>query len=684
MVCRSHILTGTDQPDRPWTNWAGTTSATLMRYVEPASLAELVEIVAQATESGHRLHALGSGWGFEDLAIADWVVNLGQLTSPLSYAVPEALTDAWHARQADPTADRRLFHVECGGDIGLVNEMLAAEHLGMITLGGANGQTLAGAVSTSTHGGDIDLPPLPDVVQALHLVTDGGRELWLERASAPITTDDRLRPVLPCPDTQIIRDDEIFNAALVSVGRFGVMYSMVIAVRPEYRLAEWTLLADGHAVRLALRAGQANGSGLLPLFELLAAPPAALGAIGAGTPGNERYLRIVYNAQDPSKCFVTRRWETTEYWDLNLNFDAQFPCNPGQPELVLGAAAGIIEAAAPGLAVIPVVGVVWAAQALLAGQSLAARALAQPPPDGGEAVALSLNAAWDNHLGSAVPLIAQEILSQQFATSTQDGLRGRSDLIMTGTRASNQTTCFQAESVETVFPAAGSDYLDFLDRILPASPEYDQAGVVALRYSAPSAATLSMHNLSGSLCVSIETASLKGLRGNAGWLAFIQQTALSEGGRAHWGQINALRTAEVTAMYGPQLDRWRRSLFNVSGQSSVFSNHYTQSRGLEPAPPTLGVDPVIVTMDVPVTVTVEAHDSVTWIPTAGDVLFDGTVVGQTGVAFAWEFRSSWTWDTIDGPDGKPRRVRRKQPPDTQGIVRAAGYLDAAIYIRYTG
>jgi hypothetical protein len=97
----------------------------------------------------------------------------------------------------------------------------------MPTLGGHNGQSLAGAISTSTHGGDWNQPPFPDVVRAVHLVTEGGRELWIEAARNPVTKADSdsaaLRAVLPCKDIEIVRDDRIFDAVRFACGRFGVI-----------------------------------------------------------------------------------------------------------------------------------------------------------------------------------------------------------------------------------------------------------------------------------------------------------------------------------------------------------------------------------------------------------------------------------------------------------------------------
>jgi hypothetical protein len=81
-------------------------------------------VVAKATEDNQPLHVVGSGWSFEDCASSD----------------------------------------------GVMVEQLDAGRLALPTLGGSNGQALAGVISTSTHGGDWNQPPFPDIVRAVHLV----------------------------------------------------------------------------------------------------------------------------------------------------------------------------------------------------------------------------------------------------------------------------------------------------------------------------------------------------------------------------------------------------------------------------------------------------------------------------------------------------------------------------------
>jgi hypothetical protein len=131
------------------------------------------------------------------------------------------------------------------------------------TLGGAGGQTVFGALHTGTHGGDINLPPIAGAVVAMHLVADGGKHFWLERETlektggVQLTDNTKLKALYGTAqfggssNFEIIRNDNLFNAVLISAGRFGVVYSVVaMAVRQytlheERRLMSWQETAPG-------------------------------------------------------------------------------------------------------------------------------------------------------------------------------------------------------------------------------------------------------------------------------------------------------------------------------------------------------------------------------------------------------------------------------------------------------
>ncbi len=199
------------------------------------------------------------------------------------------------------------------------------------TLGGAGGQTVFGALTTGTHGGDHAQKPISDSVLALHLVTEGGAHFWIEPASVrgyvqngqpfSLTDDDKLRQyyenLVPGVPFKIVRDDEIFDAVTVSVGRFGVVSSVVLRVVPQYclhehrRLSLWSLIkpqllgpARHHAFDGVFFAGtQVEIANDVQSFSQRFGPPAAL---------QGRFLQISFNIApihgSDYRCGVTQRW----------------------------------------------------------------------------------------------------------------------------------------------------------------------------------------------------------------------------------------------------------------------------------------------------------------------------------------------------------------------------------------
>lgn len=187
---------------------------------------------------------------------------------------------------------------------------------GFGTLGGAGGQTIVGALSTGTHGGDFDRPPVADWVAAIHLVVDGGKHYWIERESAQRLADhDKLkalydRPQLGGPGRfEIKRDDDLFNAVLVSAGRFGVIYSVVLVVLPQYSLYERrVLLPDWADVKGFIKD---RTSGLYTASAL----PTGPGFTPSSTRfGPCRFLQIVvsvtpYSNSRRNRVGITQRWQ---------------------------------------------------------------------------------------------------------------------------------------------------------------------------------------------------------------------------------------------------------------------------------------------------------------------------------------------------------------------------------------
>lgn len=181
-----------------WSNWSGTESATPASVLAPASVESLASVVGTAAAAGKKLKAVGSGHSFTGCAVpAEVMVRLDGLASI-------------------ERADRSTGQVVVGAGIGLhrLNQGLAALDLGMANLGDIDKQTLAGAISTGTHGTGARLGGLATQVIGLDLVTADG--------TVHSCTADR--------------DPELFHAARVSVGALGVLASLTVQCVPAYLL----------------------------------------------------------------------------------------------------------------------------------------------------------------------------------------------------------------------------------------------------------------------------------------------------------------------------------------------------------------------------------------------------------------------------------------------------------------
>src|SRR3954449_1289049 len=149
--------------DARWVNWAGDQSCRPARILRPRSRDELAEAVAAAASAGEKVRVAGSGHSFTEAALTEGtMVRLEALSGVLD-------------------ADRGSGLVRVGGGTVLaeLNEELADLGLAMENLGDIDRQTIAGAISTGTHGTGARYANLSSRVEAIELVLADGsvREL---------------------------------------------------------------------------------------------------------------------------------------------------------------------------------------------------------------------------------------------------------------------------------------------------------------------------------------------------------------------------------------------------------------------------------------------------------------------------------------------------------------------------
>lgn len=193
-------------PDGPVRNWAGNVTFTPTRLSRPGSVAELQRLVAGAT----RLKALGTAHSFS--TVADTV---GELVT---------VADLPRRLEVDPATS--TVTVSAGLRWGELAPELHEAGYAVHTLGSLPHISVAGSVSTGTHGSGDRNGCLATAVSALELVVPSGDVVRIARGE---------------PD---------FAGAVVALGALGVVTAVTLDVRPTYDVAQ--VVYDGLPFDMAL------------------------------------------------------------------------------------------------------------------------------------------------------------------------------------------------------------------------------------------------------------------------------------------------------------------------------------------------------------------------------------------------------------------------------------------------
>ena len=182
-----------------------------------------------------------------------FIIDTRGLASSLQSQLQSILSDSARAAVAPgpggAAPSTYYFHVEAGITMADLDQLLdhQSPRLAIQATGGSVRATLAGALSTATHGGEFRWPLLVDRVRAIHLVGPGGQEWWIE-GSTSITDLGRLQQIYPNIDQQHfiaghqhlgrIAAKDLLNAVIVSMGTMGVFYSVVLEVVPQFGIQQ--------------------------------------------------------------------------------------------------------------------------------------------------------------------------------------------------------------------------------------------------------------------------------------------------------------------------------------------------------------------------------------------------------------------------------------------------------------
>ena len=182
-----------------WRNWAGNQYARPESWLKPRTTDEVAVAVKRAHADGRKVKVIGSGHSFTAAAVAnDVLVDMSQISSC-------------------GAVDVATGTVEVGGGTTLaeLNVLLHSQGRALANLGDIAYQTVAGAISTSTHGTGSTLTGMAAQVVGLTVVDGRGGVRRLEIGDA---------------------HSELFRSAQVSVGALGAITSVQLKTVPRFAL----------------------------------------------------------------------------------------------------------------------------------------------------------------------------------------------------------------------------------------------------------------------------------------------------------------------------------------------------------------------------------------------------------------------------------------------------------------
>ncbi|AZC14343.1 D-arabinono-1,4-lactone oxidase [Microbacterium sp. ABRD28] len=184
------------RPGAVWRNWGRTAQAKPVRAEFPATAEAVERAVGAAARRGLRIKPIGSGHSFSDIAVApDVLLDLSALSGIVSIG---------------PGTGQVTFGA--GTPLHQVPRLLARHGLAMQNLGDIDRQTIAGAISTGTHGTGIAFGGLATQIVGVTIVTGTGET------------------------RRIAEGDPLLAAVSLGLGALGVLVDVTVQCVPAFHL----------------------------------------------------------------------------------------------------------------------------------------------------------------------------------------------------------------------------------------------------------------------------------------------------------------------------------------------------------------------------------------------------------------------------------------------------------------
>lgn len=181
-----------------WRNWTGNVEGTPHYTMYPESIQDVVEVIELARKKGKKIRVVGSGHSFTPLVQTEEIlVSLDELKGIVNIDTEEMVAEVW-----------------AGTKLHELGKLLEEKGYAQENLGDIDSQSIAGAISTGTHGTGI---------------TFGSLSTQVIEITAVLSTGE----TIVCSETENV---EYWRAFQLSLGMLGIIVRIKLKVIRAYSL----------------------------------------------------------------------------------------------------------------------------------------------------------------------------------------------------------------------------------------------------------------------------------------------------------------------------------------------------------------------------------------------------------------------------------------------------------------
>lgn len=191
--------------------WAGTFACKPQAIFQPRNVEEIKLLVNEARKLGKTIMTVGSGHSPSDLTMTtEWLCNLDKFNKILKQE------EFYGATKTGTSKEVKFVDltVEAGCRVYELNEYVKDNELAVQNLGSISDQSIAGLISTGTHGSSQYHGLVSQQVVSITIMNSNGELI----------------------DCSSVEKPDLFRAALLSLGKIGIITHVTLRTIPRYTI----------------------------------------------------------------------------------------------------------------------------------------------------------------------------------------------------------------------------------------------------------------------------------------------------------------------------------------------------------------------------------------------------------------------------------------------------------------